>query len=221
MATWHDYLSQEKQELYFRTLLARVESERASGQIIFPPQQDVFNALSYTEFDQIKVVILGQDPYHNINQANGLAFSVNQGIKVPPSLHNIYKELMTDIDGFQMPGHGSLVSWAKQGVLLLNNVLTVNAHQANSHANWGWERFTDKVIEVVNEHQQNVVFMLWGNPAQKKGSQIDATKHLVLKAPHPSPLSAYRGFFGCQHFSKANDYLQKHGKTPINWVMSE
>ena len=167
----------------------------------------------------MKVVILGQDPYHRPNQAHGLSFSVKPTIVPPPSLINIYKELATDIEGFVIPKHGYLVDWAKQGVLLLNTVLTVEEGKANSHANWGWETFTDKVIAKLNAHRENIVFLLWGSHAQKKGAFIDRNKHCVLTAPHPSPLAAHRGFFGCHHFSKANEYLKAHGMAEINWQL--
>ena len=217
MQTWHDALTAEKAQPYFQHILATVRAERQSGQTIYPPAADVFNAFKLTEFAQTKVVILGQDPYHGEHQAHGLAFSVQHGISPPPSLVNIYKELADDIAGFQIPVSGCLNHWAEQGVLLLNTVLTVRAHQAHSHANLGWETFTDRVIAQLNEHRQNIVFMLWGSHAQKKGAMIDRRRHLVLTAPHPSPLSAYRGFFGCKHFSQANAYLAQHGIAPIDW----
>lgn len=185
MDTWHDALGGEKQQPYFQEILNAVRQERLSGQIIYPPEADVFNAFRLTAFDRVKVVILGQDPYHGVGQAHGLAFSVRQGVRIPPSLLNIYKELETDIEGFSIPAHGCLTAWAEQGILLLNTVLTVRAGQAHSHALLGWERFTDTVIS----------------------------------APHPSPLSAYRGFFGCRHFSQANSYLSQHGIEPINWKL--
>lgn len=216
--TWHDVLAEEKQQPYFIDTLSAVANERAAGKTIYPPQKDVFNAFRLTELGAIKVVILGQDPYHGPNQAHGLAFSVLPGIAPPPSLLNMYKELETDIPGFQRPNHGFLESWAKQGVLLLNTVLTVQAGQAHSHARFGWETFTDKVIATINEHRQGVVFLLWGSHAQKKGSIIDRQRHHVLQAPHPSPLSAHRGFFGSKHFSKTNAWLAEHGETPIDWM---
>ncbi|MCW7762995.1 uracil-DNA glycosylase [Photorhabdus luminescens] len=216
--TWHDVIGNEKKQPYFLDTLAYVAQERQAGKTIYPPQQDVFNAFRYTELADIKVVILGQDPYHGPNQAHGLSFSVQPGIPAPPSLVNMYKELAADISDFQYPNHGCLVSWAKQGVLLLNTVLTVERGNAHSHANLGWETFTDKVIAAINEHRSGVVFLLWGSHAQKKGHFIDANKHHVLKAPHPSPLSAHRGFFGCKHFSKANALLEKQGIAPINWT---
>ncbi|WP_277073805.1 uracil-DNA glycosylase [Simonsiella muelleri] len=217
METWRQALGAEKSQPYFQNILARVQAERNAGLTIFPPTADVFNAFKLTEFADVRVVILGQDPYHNVGQAHGLAFSVREGVQIPPSLVNIYKELADDIAGFHTPKHGCLNHWAQQGVLLLNTVLTVRAHQAHSHAQFGWETFTDRVISQINAHRQNVVFMLWGSHAQKKGAMIDRTKHLVLTAPHPSPLSAYRGFFGCKHFSQANDYLKQFNYQPIDW----
>ncbi|NUW68414.1 uracil-DNA glycosylase [Vibrio coralliilyticus] len=215
--TWQDVIGAEKQQDYFQQTLNFVESERASGKAIFPLAKDVFNAFRATEFNDVKVVILGQDPYHGPRQAHGLCFSVLPGIKTPPSLVNMYKELAQDIDGFQIPAHGYLQSWAEQGVLLLNTVLTVEQGKAHSHSKTGWETFTDKVIEAVNQHQSGVVFLLWGSHAQKKGRFIDRNKHHVLAAPHPSPLSAHRGFFGCRHFSQANQILNAQGKATIDW----
>ena len=194
-----------------------MHNEREAGQIVYPPAADVFNAFRATEFGRVRVVILGQDPYHGANQAHGLAFSVREGVAVPPSLVNIYKELAQDIPGFQIPKHGCLQSWAEQGVLLLNTVLTVRARQAHSHAALGWETFTDTVIRRLAEQRKHLVFILWGSHAQKKGAFIDRGRHLVLTSPHPSPLSAYRGFFGSKPFSQTNAYLQKHGQTPIDW----
>lgn len=216
--TWHDVLAQEKQQPYFVQTLEFVGKARADGKVIYPPQKDVFNAFRYTELNQVKVVILGQDPYHGPNQAHGLSFSVRPGIPAPPSLMNMYKELANDIPGFILPQHGCLQSWAEQGVLLLNTVLTVEAGQAHSHANLGWETFTDRVISALNEKRDGIVFLLWGAHAQKKGSIIDGQRHHVLKAPHPSPLSAHRGFMGCHHFSKANQLLIQQGLSPIDWV---
>ncbi|TCV92191.1 uracil-DNA glycosylase [Biostraticola tofi] len=215
--TWRDALAEEKQQPYFQDTLAFVAAERAAGKTVYPPQKEVFNAFRYTELGNVNVVILGQDPYHGPNQAHGLSFSVRPGIPAPPSLANIYKELASDIDGFTRPSHGCLQSWAEQGVLLLNTVLTVEAGAAHSHASLGWEKFTDKVIEVINRRQEGVVFLLWGSHAQKKGSIIDANRHHVLKAPHPSPLSAHRGFLGCKHFSQTNQLLTQQGKMPIDW----
>ncbi len=215
--TWRDALAEEKQQPYFQDTLAYVAAERAAGKTVYPPQKEVFNAFRYTELGNVNVVILGQDPYHGPNQAHGLSFSVRPGIPAPPSLANIFKELASDIDGFTRPSHGCLQSWADQGVLLLNTVLTVEAGAAHSHASLGWEKFTDKVIEVINQRQEGVVFLLWGSHAQKKGSIIDANRHHVLKAPHPSPLSAHRGFLGCKHFSQTNQLLTEQGKMPIDW----
>lgn len=216
--TWHDVLADEKEKPYFKETLQAVAQQRAAGVTVYPPQKDVFNAFKLTELGDIKVVILGQDPYHGPNQAHGLAFSVLPGVAIPPSLLNMYKELEQDIEGFQRPQHGFLESWATQGVMLLNTVLTVEAGKAHSHARLGWETFTDRVIDVINTHREGVVFLLWGSHAQKKGSIIDAQRHHVLKAPHPSPLSAHRGFLGCRHFSQTNALLSKAGETPIDWT---
>ena len=217
MNTWTDVLGQEKQQPYFQQIMRFVESERAAGKIIYPPKKDVFNAFNLTKLDNVRVVILGQDPYHGPNQAHGLSFSVLPGVKTPPSLVNMYKELATDISGFVIPKHGFLESWAEQGVMLLNTVLTVEQAKAHSHAKIGWEQFTNVVIQQLSDHCDGLVFLLWGSHAQKKGLVIDKHKHHVLNAPHPSPLSAYRGFFGCKHFSQTNDLLKQQGKTPINW----
>lgn len=219
MTTWTDVLAVEKQQDYFKDTLDYVAKRRAEGVNVFPPADEVFSAFSSTAFEDVKVVILGQDPYHGPDQAHGLAFSVKPGIKAPPSLANMYKELATDIDSFTIPNHGYLQAWAEQGVLLLNTVLTVEQGQAHSHKKLGWETFTDRVIAALNEHGDGIVFLLWGSHAQKKGRHIDTTKHVVFNGPHPSPLSAYRGFFGCKHFSKANDALIAMGKTPINWLL--
>lgn len=215
--TWHDVIGAEKEKAYFQSIMQYVANERSNGKMIYPAQKDVFNAFRFTPFSDIKVVILGQDPYHGPNQAHGLSFSVLPGIKPPPSLQNMYKELANDIAGFQIPHHGYLGYWAEQGILLLNNVLTVQAGQAHSHAKIGWEEFTDHVIDVINKNLSGVIFLLWGSPAQKKGQFIDRQKHHVLTAVHPSPLSAHRGFFGCQHFSKTNVILKQQGKKPIDW----
>ena len=217
MQTWHEAIGAEKEKAYFQTILEKVRHERQAGITVYPPERDVFNAFRTTEFGNVKVVILGQDPYHGAGQAHGLAFSVQPEIAVPPSLVNIYKELATDIEGFQIPQHGYLQHWAEQGVLLLNTVLTVRAGAAHSHATFGWEVFTDEVIRQLDKEREHLVFMLWGSHAQKKGAFIDRSCHLVLTAPHPSPLSAYRGFFGCKHFSQANAYLQAQGLEPIDW----
>ncbi|WP_340676795.1 uracil-DNA glycosylase [Paraglaciecola sp.] len=217
VVTWADALAQEKKLPYFQQIQSYVAAERAEGKVIYPLQTDVFNAFNLTELNQVKVVILGQDPYHGPNQAHGLCFSVLPGIKPPPSLVNIYKELAVDIAGFTIPKHGYLQTWAEQGVLLLNTVLTVEQGQAHSHAKIGWETFTDSVIKQLSQHTQGTVFLLWGSHAQGKGAVIDKTKHHVLHAPHPSPLSAYRGFFGCKHFSQTNQLLLQQKKQIINW----
>lgn len=216
--TWHDVLAEEKEKPYFTDTLKSVAQERASGVTVYPPQKDVFNAFRLTELDDINVVILGQDPYHGPGQAHGLAFSVLPGVAVPPSLQNIYKELEQEFSDFTRPSHGFLESWAKQGVLLLNTVLTVEAGKAHSHARLGWETFTDKVIADINQHREGVIFLLWGAHAQKKGSIIDSQRHHILRAPHPSPLSAHRGFFGCGHFAQTNTLLTQAGKRAINWT---
>lgn len=218
LLTWHDVIGPEKEQEYFCNTLVYVAKARQQGITIYPPQKDVFNAFRYTELSEVKVVILGQDPYHGPNQAHGLSFSVRPGVPAPPSLVNMYKELEKDIPDFKYPNHGYLVSWAQKGVLLLNTVLTVEQGKAHSHAHLGWETFTDKVIAAINQHRTGIVFLLWGSHAQKKGQFIDNKKHFILKAPHPSPLSAHRGFFGCRHFSKTNEILIKQGLTPIDWT---
>ncbi|OZI15654.1 uracil-DNA glycosylase [Sodalis-like symbiont of Philaenus spumarius] len=218
MLTWRDALAQEKTLPYFQEALAFVARERAAGMTVYPPAKDVFNAFRFTELNAVKVVILGQDPYHGPNQAHGLSFSVKPGVPTPPSLVNIYKELASDIPGFVIPNYGCLQSWAQQGVMLLNTVLTVEAGKAHSHASLGWETFTDKVIKVLNAQREGIVFLLWGSHAQNKGTIIDPKRHYVLKAPHPSPLSAHRGFLGCRHFSRANALLEQQGQQPINWM---
>ncbi|WP_353412082.1 uracil-DNA glycosylase [Arenicella sp. 4NH20-0111] len=214
--SWLSQLSNELKKDYMQSLIAFIDAERKSGKTIYPAENQVFAALNMTALETVKVVILGQDPYHGPNQAHGLSFSVPQGEKVPPSLRNIYKELSGDL-GLRVPTHGFLKSWADQGVLLLNSVLTVRQAEAGSHQGKGWETFTDAIIDSVNREQSGVVFMLWGAYAQKKGSVIDTDRHLILKASHPSPLSAHRGFLGCQHFSRANTYLKALDRTPINW----
>ncbi|MEQ4987711.1 uracil-DNA glycosylase [Proteus sp. fly-1089] len=217
--TWHDVIGAEKEKPYFHQIMSQVAQQREAGKIIYPPQEDVFNAFRFTPFENVNVVILGQDPYHGPNQAHGLSFSVRPGVPAPPSLVNMYKELEKEYPDFKRPNHGYLESWAKQGVLLLNTVLTVEKGQAHSHANYGWEIFTDAVIEQINQRREGVIFLLWGAHAQKKGRFIDTKKHVILKAPHPSPLSAHRGFLGCGHFKQANDILQQQGRTPINWYL--
>ncbi len=213
--SWKAVLQPEFDKPYFAELSAFIKQEYLST-IVYPPPKFMFHAFELTPFNQVKVVILGQDPYHGPGQANGLAFSVNEGIAVPPSLINIYKEIEADT-GKKSITQGNLEAWAKQGVLLLNATLTVRAHQAGSHQHKGWESFTDSVIEALSNQRENLVFMLWGSYAQKKGVVIDESKHMVLKAPHPSPLSAYNGFFGCAHFSQCNTFLMLNGKEPINW----
>ena len=217
MTSWSDILAPEKQQDYFKHTIQYVAQRRAEGITVFPPKEEVFNAFKVTPLEQVKVVILGQDPYHGPDQAHGLCFSVKPGVRPPPSLLNMYKELATDIPGFEIPQHGHLQSWAEQGVLLLNTVLTVEQGQAHSHKHLGWEQFTDRVIQGLSDRGEGIVFLLWGSHAQKKGNTIDTSKHHVLKAPHPSPLSAHRGFFGSRHFSKANELLTAQGKTPIDW----
>ena len=214
---WHTLLGAEKEKEYFKALLAFIAQRRAIGVNVLPPKTDVFNAFALTPADEVKVVILGQDPYHGLNQAHGLCFSVHNNVKIPPSLRNIYKELQSDINGFTMPKHGNLTRWASQGVLLLNTVLTVDEGNANSHKGKGWERFTDTVIMQISEHLNDVVFLLWGNPAQQKIKLINTAKHHILTSVHPSPLSAHRGFFGSGHFSQTNHILSKLNKRPINW----
>ena len=214
---WQELIANERQQAYFTDLMAEVAKQRAGDIEVFPPESEVFSAFNYNDLSDVKVVILGQDPYHGPGQAHGLAFSVLPKVKIPPSLANIYKELATDVKGFEIPQHGYLTKWAQQGVLLLNTVLTVQQGNAHSHAKLGWETFTDAVIAKLNSENPGCVFILWGSHAQKKGKKIDAEKHCVLKGPHPSPLSAYRGFFGCRHFSRANAWLAAQGKTEIDW----
>ncbi|MBQ4861145.1 uracil-DNA glycosylase [Pseudoalteromonas sp. MMG013] len=217
MNCWQALLAHEQAQPYLQETLDYVAQRRAEGVIVYPQEQHVFEALNATALEQVKVVILGQDPYHGPDQAHGLCFSVLPGIKPPPSLANMYKELAQDINGFMIPQHGYLLPWAEQGVLLLNTVLTVEQGAAHSHKKLGWERFTDAVIAYLDEHTQGTIFLLWGAHAQKKGKKIDTDRHHVLHAPHPSPLSAHRGFFGCSHFSKTNQLLVKMGKKAIDW----
>lgn len=214
---WKNALSPEFDKPYFKTLWENVSEEYKVNEI-FPPKEDIFNAFNYAPLSEVKCVIIGQDPYHNVGQAHGLCFSVKPGIAIPPSLVNIYKEIHDDI-GCDIPSNGYLEKWAKQGILMLNTVLTVRAHEANSHKSMGWEKFTDAVIKVLNEQDRPIVYLLWGAPAQKKASKVDNPKHLLLKAPHPSPLSSYRGFFGCKHFSKANEFFIKNGLQVIDWSL--
>lgn len=216
--SWEAALAEYTAGAAFQDLMKKIAFERAT-QTVFPPESDTFRALELTDLTEVKVVILGQDPYHDDGQAHGLAFSVPAGVRLPPSLRNIYKELADEYNTLFLPADGDLAHWAEQGVLLLNTVLTVRAHQANSHAKLGWEAFTDEVIKRVNAHaERGVVFILWGNPAQKKRILIDETRHHVLCCAHPSPLSAYRGFFGSNIFIKANELLRDSGKKMINWI---
>lgn len=212
---WKEILQGEFDKPYFEELTRFVRSEYAAGQI-FPAGRNIFRAFDKCPFETLKVVVIGQDPYHGVGQANGLCFSVNDGVPFPPSLQNIFQEIRDDV-GTPVPSGGNLDRWAEQGVLLLNSVLTVRAHQAASHAGRGWEQFTDAVVRIIAERKQELVYMLWGSYAQRKGQMADPSRNLILKSVHPSPLSVYRGFFGCRHFSQANAYLESVGKTPIVW----
>jgi len=216
--SWKPFLDDELNQPYMLVLKEFLRIEKNDGKIIYPHSSHWFHALEMTPLPAVKVVIIGQDPYHQPHQAHGLCFSVQPDVKIPPSLLNIYKELQADL-GIPYALHGCLESWAKQGVLLLNSVLTVEYNKPNSHQGKGWETFTDKIIRTVAEQNEHVVFLLWGNYAQKKGAFIDEQRHLVLKAPHPSPLSAHRGFLGCRHFSKTNQYLEQHQQTAIHWEL--
>ncbi|MCF7203327.1 uracil-DNA glycosylase [Pseudomonas oligotrophica] len=216
--SWKQALREEFEQPYMQELSAFLRQEKAAGKVIYPPGPMIFNALNSTPLDQVKVVILGQDPYHGPGQAHGLCFSVQPGVAPPPSLQNIFKELKRDLN-LPMPQHGYLQRWAEQGVLLLNTSLTVEQGQAGSHAKAGWQRFTDRVIEVVAERRPHLVFLLWGAHAQSKVKLIDPTRHLLLKSVHPSPLSAHRGFIGNGHFSRANQFLRQHGMQPIDWAL--
>lgn len=213
---WLDVIGGEFDQPYMKKLKQFLQQEKADGRIIYPKDAEIFNALNTTAFDNVKVVIIGQDPYHGKEQAHGLCFSVRKDVAIPPSLINIYKEIKDEYGG-RMPDHGDLTGWAEQGVLLLNATLTVRQSNAGSHRNKGWEKFTDAIIRAVNERREPVVFLLWGSYAKKKGALIDPKKHLVLEAPHPSPRSAHLGFHGCGHFKKANDYLIKQGLKPVEW----
>jgi uracil-DNA glycosylase len=213
--SWKEAIGAEFEKTYFKQLVTFIRDEY-SNHIVYPPGKMLFNAFNYCPFNEVKVVIIGQDPYHGQGQAHGLSFSVQDGVPIPPSLENIYKELVSDM-GVPFPESGNLTHWAKQGVLLLNTVLSVREKEPQSHQNKGWEFFTDAVIRAISERQDPVVFILWGSPAQKKEAIIDSGKHLILKAVHPSPLSAYRGFFGSKPFSQTNAFLEKQGKTPIAW----
>lgn len=214
--SWLAQLAPEFEQPYMAALRAFLQAEKRAGKRIFPVGDELFNAFNHTPLQRVKVVILGQDPYHGEGQAHGLCFSVQPGVRVPPSLHNIFREIHDEL-GFPIPAHGHLTAWADQGVLLLNSVLSVECARAASHQGKGWEVFTDRVIDVINREREGVVFMLWGSYAQRKGALIDRARHCVLKAPHPSPLSAHRGFFGCGHFRAANDYLSARGAQPIDW----
>ncbi len=216
--SWQDVLGEEKKSPYFQKILAFVKAEREKGKKIYPPHEAVFNAFKFTSYSDVRVVIVGQDPYHGAGQAHGLCFSVRRGVQAPPSLKNIFKELHNDV-GFTIPNHGCLENWASQGVLLLNSVLTVDAGKPGSHSKIGWQQFTDKVIDTLNDHPKPIVFLLWGAYAQRKGHKINREKHLVLEAAHPSPFSAHRGFLGCRHFSKANEFLRAHHRGAIDWSL--
>jgi uracil-DNA glycosylase len=216
-ASWKERLAGEFEQPYMTALRGFLLDRKRNGAVIYPPGPLIFNALDSTPFDRVKVVIFGQDPYHGPGQAHGLCFSVPDGVAVPPSLQNIYREIGEDL-GVRPPANGNLQAWADQGVLLLNAVLTVERGQASAHQGKGWERFTDRVAQALNAEREHLVFLLWGSYAMKKGSVIDRDRHLVLTAPHPSPLSAHRGFFGCRHFSKANAWLEQHGMQPIRWA---
>lgn len=217
---WLDAVGEEFEKPYYLQLRQFLINEYKTRRI-YPPADDIFNAFHLTPLNEVKVLLIGQDPYHNENQANGTSFSVPPSQKdIPPSLVNIYQELHDDL-GCRIPSHGCLTKWAEQGVLLLNTVLTVRAHQANSHQGQGWEQFTDAVIQAVNRQDRPIVYFLWGRPAQSKKRMLNNPKHLILEAPHPSPLSAYRGFFGCKHFSKANDFLTANGVAPVDWQIDE
>lgn len=216
-ASWREALAAEFDKLYFGILTDRIRSEYQSGRAIYPPAGQIFRALDLCPLDRVRVVILGQDPYHGAGQAEGLAFSVPPGIAVPPSLVNIKREIADDLGRPSIIEGGELLPWVEQGVLLLNTTLTVRAGEAASHQGLGWETFTDAVIQLISQRCAHVVFLLWGTPARRKATMIDATRHCILEAPHPSPLSAHRGFFGCRHFSRANAYLQQQGLAPIQW----
>lgn len=218
--SWLKVLAPELEQDYMLHLKQFLQQEQQNGHTIYPENSEIFNAFNHTPFEAVKIVILGQDPYHGSGQAHGLSFSVRKGIAIPPSLHNMYKELQSDIPGFNYPPHGELTQWADHGVLLLNATLTVRAGQPGSHQKQGWEQFTGKAIEELSTQRTGLIFMLWGKFAQAKIPLIDTKKHFVLTAPHPSPFSAHQGFFGCRHFSKANEILVREGKSPIDWQIS-
>ncbi len=219
--SWQEILKEELDKKYMINLHSFLQIRRKEGHTIFPPNNLIFNAFNHTPFDQVKVVIIGQDPYHGQKQAHGLAFSVQKGMQIPPSLQNIFKELQSEYNDFQIPHHGDLSSWADQGVLLMNVTLTVEASKAGSHQNQGWEIFTDRIIQIISEKRNRIVFLLWGKYAQAKAGLIDHNKHLILTAAHPSPFSAYHGFFGCNHFILTNKYLEKNGEKGIDWKVEE
>lgn len=218
-SSWLEVLGEEFEKPYMQELKQFLQAEKRAGKVVYPSGDNIFNALNTTPLDQVKVVILGQDPYHGPGQAHGLCFSVQPGVPFPPSLQNIFKEIQQDL-GIPAPAHGCLQAWAEQGVLLLNATLTVEQGRAGSHQGKGWEQFTDAVVQALNNHRENLVFLLWGSYAQKKGAIIDSRRHRVLKSPHPSPLSAHRGFFGNRHFSTANQFLTSLGLAPIDWSVS-
>jgi uracil-DNA glycosylase len=215
---WQQFFSNEKQQSYFEKLQQEIADRKTLGHTVFPNENDVFNAFELAELEDIKVVILGQDPYHGLGQAHGLSFSVQRGQKIPPSLRNMFKELSLEYSEFKTPEHGDLTGWAQQGVMLLNAILTVEEKSPGSHQKLGWQHFTDSAIRTISENREHVVFMLWGAFAQKKQSLIDGSKHCILTAPHPSPFSAHKGFFGCDHFRQANEYLKQKGKPSIDWA---
>ncbi|MFT5610398.1 MAG: uracil-DNA glycosylase [Arenicella sp.] len=217
---WRNHLDVEFELEYMYQLSEFLRIEKAQGRVFYPSVQNIFAALNATPLNKVRVVILGQDPYHGPNQAHGLSFSVPEGVAIPPSLRNIYKEIVSDLGG-TIPTNGNLIGWTNQGVLLLNSVLSVQAGQAASHQGRGWEQFTDKIIEILNRENERLVFMLWGAYAHKKGQSINRQKHLVLSAPHPSPLSAHRGFLGCKHFSQANSYFRSLGQADIDWQITK
>jgi uracil-DNA glycosylase len=219
--SWKDVLEAEFEKEYMKKLRSFLQSQQEQKKIIYPANSLIFNAFNHTPFNKVKVVIIGQDPYHGANQAHGLSFSVKKGVPIPPSLQNIFKELQAEYKDFQFPKHGDLSSWADQGVLLLNATLTVEASNAGSHQNQGWEKFTDQVIQTLSEKRTGIVFLLWGKYAQAKAGLIDQSKHQVLMAAHPSPFSAYNGFFGCNHFIKTNEYLEKNGVKGIDWRLGQ
>ena len=217
ITNWNDFISQQSQQEYFRQLQDFVAAERASGKAIYPSEEEVFSAFNLTPLDRVRVVLIGQDPYHGEGQAHGLCFSVKPGIKTPPSLANMYKELVTDIEGFEIPNHGYLAKWAEQGILMLNTVLTVEQGKAHSHVKAGWETFTDNALKLLDAQARPIIFVLWGGHAIKKAKLVTQAHHQVISGPHPSPLSAYRGFFGCGHFSQINELLTRQGGAPIDW----